>query len=229
MTEKLIRGYVPGLDFIIYSPNECNYALPVIIVLHAGGGKKEDFWPTNWAKNIFPLDGFIGITPDYKVSNNDNDTLLEQRLSTENIWKLITYLHLNHGILCVDRSRIGVLGQSYGGMTAAHAGIGLNDRKNDFFSPYYYPERMKIYATASVSGGVNFQFLNFINKGDPSHLFLNGDQDEIFKIDKVIEAYEMMELANTDPQLEVFQGADHTIGDSAKIQTLVVNHFNELL
>lgn len=229
MTEKLIRGYVPNMDFILYSPNQCVYVMPVVIVLHAGGGKKEDFWPTNWAKNIFPLDGFIGITPDYKVDNSKDDDLIDQKLSAENIWKLITYLHLNYKSFCIDRSRIGVLGQSFGGMTAAHAGIGLNDRKNDFFSPYYYPERMKIFATASVSGGVNDQFKGFINEGDPSHLFINGDKDEIFKIDKVVEAFEMMELANTDPQLEIFQGADHSIGDSAKVQTLVVNHFNELL
>ncbi len=169
--------YEKGFHFIMLSPGGDTFLKrPVIIVLHAGGGKIEDVkgWCEDWTYK-----GYVSITAEYK-NDTGEFTAEKQKIATVQMFKLLDYLRINADKYGIKIKKVFIMGVSAGAITAIQTGIGLDDRFTSFYAGLPVPvnQKLNVAATATLSGTANTAFNNLITSADPPNFFYHGALDQ---------------------------------------------------
>lgn len=221
--------YSEGWDFDIYAPEgDTVTKRPVVMFLHGGDGKKED--GISWAQNEWAARGYVGVSPSYKQPAGGGFDEAQQKEAVINVWKLIVFLRKNSVKYGISKTNFFVMGVSAGGITAIHATVSLNNRYDPYFgSPIALAQKMKILASASISGAMNDKYFQFLDEEDPMNHAYNGEEDLLVKYsqaEKTVKAMTDLGIAST---LMGFKGADHSIGHGDEIKADLIPKFFELI
>jgi hypothetical protein len=149
-----------------------------------------------WAK-FFAGIGYVAFVAEFKLTVGDF-TAEEQRIAAQNFWKLLKFIRDNDTVYKIKKRDGFIAGISAGGITAAHANIGLTERTDPYFDQFdFYSENLKIRASASAPGAVADDFKAFIKKDNlmAPHIFIHGVQDPTLPYSEAQEAWNLMKDA----------------------------------
>lgn len=227
---KTTVEYIPGFEADIYTPEgDTVTSRPVVIVMSGGGGSKEDV--QNWAEQEWALRGYVGIAANYKDTVGDfNES--KQEKAVINVWNLILFIQANTTKYGMNKRKILVMGVSAGGITAIQSSIALDNRNDPYFgtpSPIPSKAKMKILASATISGAASNKYQDMINAGDPPNYAYHGTEDHIVNYKTAVDTYNKMIEVGIKSTLMSFEGADHTIGHGDEIKADLIPKFAALL
>jgi len=186
--------------------NKGNEKLPAIVLLHGGLGKAKREWVERWNKC-----GFVAIAPDlYGCGPEDDESFCSKKkrhpyagfmpwgekgfledYKNSGMYQTIVSVIYAHNILrslsCVDCSKIGITGISWGGVvTTITTGV---DSRFAFASPVYgcgHLAETKTYFTHNIlDEGMTTKWdpAYFAAKAKMPVLYVNGDSDGHFSVD----------------------------------------------
>lgn len=204
------RGeYKKGYEYDVYQPvGDTITNRPVVIVYHAGGGEIEDVkkWCTDFVKK-----GYVVFSAEYKLTVGDFNAEA-QKDAVINSWELIDYIRTNYVKFGIKKKKIFEMGISAGALTAIQSGIGLNDKSNPYFgNPLGKKNKLKILATATLSGAANPDMMNFINLGDPPNYFYHGTEDKTIPYAAALATYTAQIAAGIPSNFMKFDGKGHKL------------------
>jgi len=202
--------YQKDYKYLLFSPaGDTVKKRPVIIVLHAGGGKLEDV--SGWCID-FVKKGYVCITAEYKLTVGDFNPS-EQKQAVAQIYWLNYWIKQNSDRAGLKAKKIFVMGTSAGGITALQSGMALNDRFTDFFSGYSIPDTRNLYiiGTASMSGAAIPEFNSIINTGDPPNFFYNGMKDLLIPYKAAELTYSLQILSGIPSGIVLFPDKGHKL------------------
>ena len=210
---------------------------PCILMSHGFESSKDG---NKWTA-LFPRlynQGFASFRFNYrgcgegadKSEGDFEDTTLSARI--KDYKAALDYLETNE----IDRSRIGVIGSSFGGMIPLAARDNrvkamvimatpsnftpLNDKKRKTLEEkgYYEFESGRKVKPEFFSDIQKYNILQDVQEIHCPILIVHGSQDELVPVDNAIEIYKN---ANEPKRLELIEGGDHPLGEPEHLERII--------
>lgn len=167
---------------------------PVMMLLHGGGGAKEDWHPF---RRFFLDLGFVVVTPQYNGSlTATTDAIADTTLA-------YNWIRANVASLGGDPGRVNVAGSSAGGYVAAMLAY---DRQLGFRT---FLGLAGLYRGDPFAAGAKERPIEAVNAGDPPGFFCHGDADDRAPLEESIQMAATLDAAGIESQLFIIPGAGH--------------------
>jgi acetyl esterase/lipase len=167
---------------------------PVIMLLHGGGGEKEDWHPF---RSFFLDLGFVVVTPQY------NGSLTTTTDPIADMTAVYNWIRANIAAFGGDAGRVNVGGSSAGGYVAAMLAY---DRELGFRA---FLGLAGLYRGDPFAAGAKERPIEAVNAGDPPGFFCHGDADDRAPLDESIQMAAALDAAGIDERLFIIPGAGH--------------------
>jgi len=234
----------------IYLPNLSEPPYPVILMIHAGGGTKEQlaFWARTFAEKGYAT---VSInhrgTPDFGHLEMVSDTFCA-----------LAWLHTNKDGYGLDTENIFTMGHSEGGTLVTL--LGVTDDPAEFMNdcPHSLPEDNWIQGVAALTGIFDYESfvestpaheeyvimlfgkdqekwvagsaINAIDGSEPPFLLLHGGNDNTILPSQSRAFAQVLENAGVSVELHIIPGGTHqTIAKSDESMQLVETFLSGLL
>jgi acetyl esterase/lipase len=222
VTGDLQYGAAPGVDgnptaltLDMYQPaGDTAAARPALIWVHGGGysGGDKATGPSAFLANQFARLGYVTVSINYRLlaphgctaAGGISATCLAAGVAAVNdAQAAVRWLRANAATYRIDPDRIGIGGESAGGITATGVGVDA-DQVGNSGNPGY---SSKVNAWVSISGGVPGGI--FVDPTDsPGYLF-SGTADRTVPYQWSVETATAMQAAGVPVFLNTLEGAGH--------------------
>ena len=206
------NGNPVALKLDLYQPTGDTETLrPALVWVHGGsfsGGDKTNIVPVDVA-NTFAKQGYVVVSINYRLlgSNcvaNPNGCLVAALEAQHDAQAAVRWLRANAATYKIDPTRIGIGGESAGGITATLVAL-RSDDGGDSGNPGF---SQRVQAFASISGGIIGGI--FVDPSDtPAGIFFHGTADRVVPFSWSVDTAAAMREAGHYPYLERYDGAGH--------------------
>ena len=225
----ILSGNVPERKIItgkLYLPKSCSsQKMPAVIIQHGSGHPKKP-WYEKLSK-VLNKNGIIALVPDSMTNRGITETARDQsKLSkATRLYDTFSAFRFLQEIKCVEPSRIGITGYSFGGIIARDSVEKvLADKLGNGFA---YKASLPVYPSCQAN------FKNTLPTNTKVHLLL-AELDDYTPASYCIEDSKIKKSKGWNLDLTVFEGAHHgfnyewkrkyfpnswTFGDCGKIVT----------
>ena len=237
-----------GQTLDVYFPNNAEGQPPVILMLHEGGGRKEQF--ISWGRS-FAEQGYAVVASNYRGWPN-----YTYPQDVSDAFCALAWIHANGAEYGFDTANVFVLGRSAGGTLAAMLGvvdnpdaylrtcpheIPVTDRVRgvitftgifDYARAAQSSSALRSYATAFLGGSqsekpdtwAEASAITWIDGSEPAFLVLHGGSDENIPPDQSTDFAQALELAGVDVELVIVPDADHSqiTGSAESVETVLL-------
>lgn len=211
------------LDGYITYPEGSAHNLPAIVLAFGGNwtiGDPAQFFPQ---ADVFAKEGYVVITPDYRVFSRQNTSPRESVSDFCNLWK---YLRENAERLGIDPKRIALGGGSAGGHIAIMAGI-ISDNfpkvyilynpivqtSGDIFWNNQLPKDRQLFPVSPQ--GLNYEDFSDIDpmlqlrKAFPPTLLMHGRNDHEVPVESAVLFADKIKGLNSQIHLKIYDDVGH--------------------
>jgi acetyl esterase/lipase len=221
VTSNLQYGSAPGLDgdpvvlrLDLYRPaGDTQTSRPALVWVHGGGftaGSKTNTVPVDAATTFAKL-GYVVVSIDYRllapsgcVGNPGQAACTNAALEAKrDAQAAVRWLRANAGTYGVDPTRIGIAGESAGGITATLVGL-FSEDVGGSGNPGF-PSTVRGFA--SIAGGL--PNAGFAGRGDAWGLLFHGSADRVVPASWSGATAAAMLEAGVPAWLQVQEGAGH--------------------
>jgi acetyl esterase/lipase len=243
-----------GQELDVYLPGQIEGPYPVILMLHQGNGRKEQF--ISWGK-LFAKEGFAVAASNYRGWPNYT---FPQDIT--DAFCALGWVHANAADYGFDTSKVYVLGQSAGGTLAALIGS-VDDPSGymricpdklpvsgwvqgvvtftgifDYASAARSSSALRSYTNALLGGNQDANpdnwaaasALNWIDGAEPPFLIFHGGGDQTIPSDQSTAFAQALERAGVSVELVIVPEADHQqITGSAETLEITLEFLSRLV
>lgn len=220
---------VPG--YLTLPPGSTGKNLPAIVMPHGGPGARDE-WGFDWLVQYFAVRGFAVLQPNFRGSSGYGSAWYRKngfqswRTSVGDVNDAGRWL-VSQGI--ADRSKLGILGWSYGGYAALQSNVLDPDLFKAVVAIAPVTDLGKMRDDPEIFGGDRVLRRIFgqgphITEGSPAQnagsfkapvLLFHGDKDMNVKIDQSRFMLDRLKAAGKQAELVSFPGLDHGLPNSA--------------
>jgi dienelactone hydrolase len=199
------------LKLDLYQPTGDTQTLrPALVWVHGGsfsGGDKTNIVPTDVA-NTFAKLGYVVVSINYRLLGsgcvaNPSNCFIAALEAKHDAQAAVRWLRANASTYRIDTSRIGIGGESAGGITATLVGLYSEDTGTSGNPGYPSTVRGFVSVSGGLPGGA------FASSGDALGLFFHGTADGTVSPDWSVQTAVEMSKAGVPAWLEVQDGAGH--------------------
>jgi acetyl esterase/lipase len=243
-----------GQELDVYLPGQIDGPYPVILMLHQGNGRKEQF--ISWGKS-FAKEGYAVVASNYRGWPNYT---FPQDIT--DAFCALGWIYANAADYRFDTGNVYVLGQSAGGTLAAL--IAVVDDPGDYLRvcPNKLPDSGWVQGTITFTGIFDYASAarssstlrsysnallggnedaspenwnaasaqNWIDGTEPPFLIFHGGGDDVIPPDQSTAFAQVLERAGVSAELVIVPDADHQqITGSAESLTTTLSFLSKLL
>jgi acetyl esterase/lipase len=205
------NGNPVALKLDLYQPTgDAESKRPALVWVHGGsfsGGDKTNIVPTDVA-NTFAKMGYVVVSINYRLLGsgcvaNPSNCFIAALEAQHDAQAAVRWLRANASTYRIDTSRIGIGGESAGGITATL--VGLHSEDPGTSGNAGYPS--KVGGFVSVSGGLPDGV--FASKDDAPGVLFHGTADGVVSPSWSEQTAAALQKAGVPAWLQLQQGAGH--------------------
>lgn len=220
---------VPG--YLTLPPGSTGKNLPAIVMPHGGPGARDE-WGFDWLVQYFAVRGYAVLQPNFRGSDGYGSAWYKKngfqswRTSVGDVNDAGRWL-ISQGI--ADKSKLGILGWSYGGYAALQGNVLDPDLFKAVVAIAPVTDLAKMRDDPEISGADRILKRIFgqgphITEGSPAQnagsfkapvLLFHGDKDLNVDIDQSKFMVDRLKGAGKQVELVTFPGLDHSLPNSA--------------